>query len=88
MILAWIMGALLLVQSTPPPESLVITKDEHPISIVTREEFSVSPTGIPIINSNKFSQLIKNSINKYPLHLQTQVWTSLEISFPKRLDIV
>jgi vancomycin resistance protein YoaR len=59
MILAWIMGALLLIQSAHPPDSLVITKDGQPISIVTREEFSVTPSGIPIINKNKYSQLIQ-----------------------------
>jgi vancomycin resistance protein YoaR len=63
MILAWIMGALLLVHSVPPPDSLVLTKDGQPITIVTREEFSVTPSGIPIINSNNYSQLIKQ-LNK------------------------
>jgi vancomycin resistance protein YoaR len=59
MILSWILGALLLVQSTPPPDSLVITKDGEPLTIVTREEFSVTPSAIPIINSSKYSKLIK-----------------------------
>ena len=63
MMLTWIIGAMLLVQTAPPPDSLVITKDEQPISIVTREEFSVSPSGIPIINANKYSQLLKQ-LNK------------------------
>ncbi|WP_342431839.1 VanW family protein [Neobacillus sp. FSL H8-0543] len=61
--LAWILGAMLMVQPAPPPDSLVITKEGQPISIVTREEFSISPSGIPIINTNKFSQLIKE-LNK------------------------
>jgi vancomycin resistance protein YoaR len=60
MLFSWILGTWLLVHQAAPPDQLVITKDGQPITIVSKSDYSIYSTGIPIINLKKFEEFTKN----------------------------
>jgi vancomycin resistance protein YoaR len=49
-----------LFQQVHFPDSLTITKDGQPISIINRSEFSSALPGFPIIDHKKYNQLLDN----------------------------
>jgi vancomycin resistance protein YoaR len=65
MILAWMLGALLMVNQAPSPDSLFITKDNQTVSVVTRKEFSVGNSSFPIIDTKRYFQFLKNLDNQF-----------------------
>ncbi|OLS39920.1 VanW family protein [Bacillus sp. MRMR6] len=56
MLISWILGTWLLVHQATPPDQLVIMKDGQPITTISRSEYSIYSSGIPIINSKKFDE--------------------------------
>lgn len=61
MIFSLVVGYFLLIQPiTASPDSLTITKDSQPIAIINREDFTFSQTGLPLINTNKYSKFLDN----------------------------
>jgi vancomycin resistance protein YoaR len=60
MLLSWILGTWLLVHQAAPPDQLVITKDGQPITTISKSDYSIYSTGIPIINSKKFEEFTDN----------------------------
>ncbi|MEW9050988.1 MAG: VanW family protein [Neobacillus sp.] len=60
MLFSWILGTWLLVHQAAPPDQLVIMKDGQPITIVSKSDYSIYSTGIPIVNLKKFEEFTKN----------------------------
>lgn len=58
MIYSWIFSFLLLFQGVYAPDGLQITEGEQTIAVVNRSNFSNSAFGFPIINQEKFNQLL------------------------------
>jgi vancomycin resistance protein YoaR len=59
MLFSWFFSLLLIVQQVNTPDSLLITKEGQTVSIVNREEFQVANPGFPILNTNKYNQLVQ-----------------------------
>ncbi|MEH7308521.1 VanW family protein [Neobacillus drentensis] len=69
MIFSLLLGYFLIVHpiTTPPDNSLIITKDGETVSIINREDFTFSQTGLPILNSKKYSQFLDNLDKKFSI---------------------
>lgn len=60
MILAWILGTLILGYQPPASDSLTVTLEGQPVMTVNRLDYTVGNTGIPIMNTNKYNQLLED----------------------------
>jgi vancomycin resistance protein YoaR len=58
MFLTLILGFLLMVQPGNSQDSLSINKNGQTVAIINREDFALSQTGLPLINSNKYNQFL------------------------------
>jgi vancomycin resistance protein YoaR len=66
MIFSLLVGYFLFTQPiTTSPDSLTITKDGQPVAIINREDFTFSQTGLPLINTNKYSKFLDNLDNQF-----------------------
>jgi vancomycin resistance protein YoaR len=68
MVLVRFLGVLLLVHQINAPNSLYITKDGQTFSIVNRTDYSNVNSGIPIINSTKYQQLLDKLNNQVSIN--------------------
>jgi len=61
MILSLLMGFFLLTQPvTAVPDRLTITKDGHTVTTINRDDFTISQTGLPLLNSKKYYEFLDN----------------------------
>ncbi|WP_026563674.1 VanW family protein [Bacillus sp. UNC41MFS5] len=61
MILSLLMGYFLLTQPvTAVPDRLTITKDGHTVATINRDDFTISQTGLPLLNAKKYYKFLDN----------------------------
>jgi vancomycin resistance protein YoaR len=60
MILAWILGTLIFGYQPPASDSLTVTLEGRPVMTVNRLDYTVGNTGIPLMNTNKYNQLLED----------------------------
>lgn len=58
MFLAMILGTLILGSHTPAPDSLTLTLEGKPVETVNRSDYTIGNSGIPLINSYKYSHFL------------------------------
>ena len=55
---SWMLGLIILSQQVNMPESLSITNNGYPISVVNRTDFSMHLPVLPIMDTEKFKKFM------------------------------